>query len=266
MDVLTAIIARKRREVARRLEHALRCGPEQIPYDARLGPAPAERVYQALSRASGEPLKVIAEIKFASPSAGVIRQRLPGTVAEIARAYQQAGASAVSVLSDYPGFRGTPLDLRRAACAVTAPLLFKEFVVDPIQVRLARRVGASMVLLIVRALSRQELLRLVDSVHAHGLAPVVEAADALELERALETDARIIGVNARDLRTFRIDRAAAADLVAAIPPGRIAVYMSGISSRDEFDAVAASRADAALIGESLMRAPQPGARLIEYLK
>lgn len=266
VDLLADILTRKRREIARRHTHLQICRLDAAARSEQSRSARADSAYQALYRARGARIKAIAEIKLASPSAGLIRERVSGLVGEIAQAYAQAGASAVSVLCDYPGFKGTPLDLRRVARVVTVPLLFKEFVLDAVQIDLARRSGAHMVLLLVRALSRSELHRLVRETIAQGLAPLVEAADAQELQLALETDARIIGVNSRDLRSFRIDREAAARLVGQIPPGRIAVYMSGISSREDLAGIAATRADAALIGESLMRAPQPGLRLEEYLK
>jgi indole-3-glycerol phosphate synthase len=263
-DLLAAILARKRREVVRRRAHQDLFNLSEVPLPAPSALTPAEGAYRALSRANGA-LKIIAEIKFASPSAGLIRVRSPGMVGEIANAFARAGASAISVLCDRPGFSGTVLDLRRAARAVTVPLLFKEFVIDPIQIRLARRLGAHMVLLIVRALSPSDLRQLVGEVLAQGLAPLVEAADEREIRVALETGTRIVGVNARDLRSFRVDREAAARLIDQIPSERIAVYMSGISSRDQLAHVAATRADAALIGEALMRAPQPGERLRELI-
>lgn len=267
VDQLAEILTRKRREIARRHAHSHMCQQSDgAPRSGLFGVSRADSAYQALYRASGARLKAIAEIKLASPSAGSIRERTSGSVGEIAQAYARAGASAVSVLCDYSGFRGTPLDLRRAARVVTVPLLFKEFVLDTIQIDLARRLGAHMVLLIVRALSPVDLRRLVRETIAQGLAPLVEAADEQELQLALETDARIIGINSRDLRSFRIDREAAARLVGQIPKERIAVYMSGISGREDMARIAQTRADAVLIGGALMRAPQPGLRLQEYLR
>jgi indole-3-glycerol phosphate synthase len=186
-------------------------------------------------------------------------------VQAVAREYVQGGAAAVSVLCDGPGFGGSPLDLRRAAGAISAPLLFKEFVLDPIQVSLARSVGAHMVLLLVRALDPRALADLVDDVIRQRMAPLVEAADEDELEIALATRATLVGVNARDLRTFRVDPERARRAIARIPSGRVAVHMSGVVSSDDLRAVAASRADAVLIGEALMRAPAPGALLREWL-
>jgi indole-3-glycerol phosphate synthase len=231
------------------------------PLVDRRGPAVA-----ALRRPLGEPLRVIAEVKRASPSAGMIRERRIGDAVHIARAYETAGAAAVSVLADGPGFAGSPLDVRRVAAAVQCPVLFKEFVVDPIQVTLARALGASLVLLLVRARRDDELVELVERVVAAEMAPVVEAADASELGRALATRAPIVGVNARDLHTFRVDPAEARRLVQTIPRGRVAVFMSGVREPADLRMLGSGRADAVLVGEALMRADDPGARLRSLLE
>lgn len=263
VDHLGAILERKRREVARRRAHsgALARIAEDVPLDERRG----DRAIAALRRRGGALPRVIAEIKLRSPSAGTIRARSSGEVAAIARAYAGAGAAAVSVLADGPGFGGSVLDVRRAALAVGAPVLFKEFVLDRVQIEAARVAGASLVLLLVRALDDAQLRALIGEVRARGMEPVVEAADGAELDRALATDARIVGVNARDLRTFRVDTGAASRYLAATPPDRIAVFMSGVGSREDLERVAAGRADAVLVGEALMRHPSPGDRLREIL-
>lgn len=260
MDFLDAILDRKRREVARRRAHAA-LAPESSPVAAER----AASAVDALRRRGAATPRVIAEIKLRSPSAGMLRPRAPALVASLARAYADAGAAAVSVLCDGPGFGGTPLDLRRAARAVEVPLLFKEFVLDPCQVTLARRMGAALVLLIVRALDDARLGALVEETLRQGMSPVVEAADAHEVERALRTRATIVGVNARDLRTFRVDPEAAMRVAERIPADRVAVHMSGIASAEDLRRVAATRADAVLVGEALIRAPDPGARLRAWL-
>lgn len=261
-DILAAIIARKRLENARRRRH--------LAFDDARDLRPlhsprAAAAEQALRRPSGEPARIIAEIKLRSPSAGVIRARVPGDVAAIAAGYGSAGAAAVSVLCDGPGFGGSVLDVRRAAAVAKVPVLFKEFVLDPVQLAVARDMGASLVLLLVRALAEPELRTLVDMTLQLGLSPVVEAADIAELEVALRTGARIVGVNARDLRTFRVDPEAARRVLAQVPGDRIAVFMSGIRSAEDLAAVAAGRADAALVGEGLMRAASPPDRLAALL-
>lgn len=256
-NYLDEILARKRSEVRRRLRH----GSQWTTDAALVGQQRGALAEQALRRGPGAPLRVIAEIKRRSPSAGTIRPWARGDVQAIAQRYEAAGATAISVLCDRVGFGGSALDLRRASQVVQAPLLFKEFVLDPVQVRLAARVNASMVLLLVRALEQTALEELVVCCQEAGLAPVVEAADAPELERALQTRAKIVGVNSRDLRSFHVDTGAAGDLLSAIPPERIAVFMSGVRSPETFAQVASGRADAVLIGEYLMAAQDTRATL-----
>ena len=261
VDHLARIVERKRLEVARRVRRAGR-----FVGFAEAAALPRGELLAPLRRAAGEPPRVIAEIKLRSPSAGAIRARVAGELAELAAGYQRGGAAAISVLCDGPGFGGCPLDVRRVSARVQRPVLFKEFVLDPVQVDCARAVGASYVLLLVRVLSDAALRDLIREVRARGLEPVVEAADAEELRRALASEATIVGVNARDLRSFTVDAGHASALVESIPSDRIAVFMSGVRSREDFARVAATRADAVLIGEGLMRDRDPGAKLAELLR
>lgn len=262
-DYLAEIVARKRRELARRRRHVALAAPGF----AGVAPDPhrGARAVRALHRPSDAAPRIIAEVKFRSPSAGAIRPRRLGDAVAVARSYVRGGAAAVSVLADGPGFGGSPLDVRRVSQAVQAPVLFKEFVLDPLQVQLARAMGASLVLLLVRALEDRALRELVAAIREAGMEPVVEAADAPELDRALATDATVVGVNARDLRTFQVDVEAAGRILAAAPPDRVAVFMSGVHDREAFRRVAAGRADAVLIGEGLMRAADPEQKLGEIL-
>jgi indole-3-glycerol phosphate synthase len=259
LDHLARIVARKRVEVERRIRRAA-----AFAVLAQRAPAPVatlEDTVKALRRAPGAPPRVIAELKRKSPSAGTIRPRIARELPAIAAAYADAGAAAVSVLCDGPGFGGSILDLARVARRVALPVLFKEFVLHEVQLDAARAAGARLVLLLVRVLSDEQLRALCKAARERGLEPVVEAADAEELERALALDARIVGINARDLRSFGVDANAALMLVERIPRDRIAVFMSGIRSAEDLARVAASRADAVLIGEGLMRASEPGAAL-----
>jgi indole-3-glycerol phosphate synthase len=273
VDYLALILERKRIEVERRLRHAAaRASSQRTAAGALPLTAASERsvslaagAIAALRRPPGELPRVIAEIKRRSPSAGEIRARERGDVAQLANAYVAGGAAAISVLCDGPGFGGGPLDVRRAARAVSVPILFKEFVLDEVQLDVAQAVGASMALLIVRALSKERLHVLVRAAIERGLAPVVEAANADELRTAIETGAAIVGVNARDLGTFRVDKTAAVRALASIPPDRVAVHMSGVHGASDLRDVAHGRADAILIGESLMRAPDPTRKLRELL-
>lgn len=263
-DLLSPIVARKRNEVRRRRAHE---ALSQLAFDAVAAqPSRGRRGIEALRRTSDTKPAVLAEIKFRSPSAGEIRRRAPGDVERVARSYERGGAAAVSVLADGPGFGGSPLDVRRVARAVDLPVLFKEFVIDEIQVRLARAVGASLVLLLVRLLDDVALRELVDAVRDEGMEPLVEAKDEDEVRRALAAGAQVVGVNARDLSTFRVDPVAAARAVEAIPADRVAVYMSGVASAEDVRVVGRGRGDALLVGEALMRAPEPGRRLLEWLQ
>ena len=262
-DYLADIVVRKRREVARRARHGALASAafEAAPRDPHRG----RRAVEALRRSPGELPRVIAEVKLRSPSAGVLRVRSTGEVERVARAYERGGAAVVSVLADGPGFGGSPLDVRRVAEAVSLPVLFKEFVLDPIQVELARACGASLVLLLVRVLPAGALGELVHAVREAGMEPVVEAADDSELDRAIESGAAVVGVNARDLRTFRVDPEAARSILARAPDDRVAVFMSGVHDAAGLRRVAEGRADAALIGEALMRATDPAEKLREML-
>ena len=261
-DQLGALIARKGREVARRRARTRLavCWQAQgsVDIDAEAS------IVALLRRAPGLAPRVIAEIKRRSPSAGTLRAWGKGDVAAISRAYVDAGATAISVLCD-AGFGGTPLDVRRAARASGAAILYKEFVLHPVQLDAARALGASIVLLLACVLDDNSLSALMDACRARGLAPLVEVANEDELRRVLRLDAKLVGVNARDLRTFEVDPAEAARLVAIVPADRVVVYMSGVRERADFERVAATRADAILVGEGLMRAPSPGEKLRELL-
>jgi len=261
-DYLSEILERKRRENDRRRRHAAAMAPvHRVP-----APGRSARGIAALRRVPGGPPSVMAEVKFRSPSAGQIRARTPGEGVRIAQGYERGGASVISVLADGPGFGGSPLLVRRVAQAVGVPVLYKGFVLDSAQIELAFDVGASLVLLLVRALTEAELRSLITEIRALGMEPVVEAANADEVDRAVAAGSTIVGVNARDLSTFRVDNAAAGACVARIPQDCVAVFMSGVRTEDDFREVADGRADAVLIGEGLMRAEDPGARLAELLR
>jgi indole-3-glycerol phosphate synthase len=202
---------------------------------------------------------VIAEVKRRSPSAGVIRDDLDP--AARARLYAEHGAAAISVLTDGPFFGGSVDDLRSAAVVVSVPVLRKDFILDELQIVEARVAGAAAVLLIVRALSRERLAALLRTAAEHGLDALVEVHTAGELDRALEAGARLLGVNSRDLDTFRIDTDAAWQLLRRVPPDRVAVAESGMATVDDVVRARDHGADAVLIGTALSAAPDPGAVL-----
>jgi indole-3-glycerol phosphate synthase len=200
-------------------------------------------------------LALIAEVKRRSPSAGVISDQLDPV--QHAIRYATAGASAISVLTDGPFFGGSIEDLRAVAEAVDVPLLRKDFIVDEVQLLEARAAGASAALLIVRALSQGRLGELVRFAAGLGLAALVEAHDAAELDRALATPARFIGVNSRNLDTLAIDVDAAWGLIERIPADRIAVAESGMATVEDVARAATAGADAVLIGTALSAALDP---------
>ena len=205
-------------------------------------------------------LGAIAEIKRRSPSAGDLR---PGAdPAVIAPAYAAAGAAAISVLVD-ERFGGTWDDLRAARAATTAPLLAKGFFSTDDQLRTAREAGADAVLLLLRDLDDAETARLMQVAAGLGLDTLVEAHDAGELDRGIALGAKVLGVNARDLSTFTIDRSAQLELVARIPADRIVIAESGIETRAQGAAAELAGADAVLVGSTLMRAADPAAKLAE---
>jgi indole-3-glycerol phosphate synthase/phosphoribosylanthranilate isomerase len=207
-------------------------------------------------------LGAIAEVKRRSPSAGDLRPSAdPGALAV---AYELAGASAVSILVD-ERFGGTWDDLRDARAAAGLPLLAKGFFSTEDDLRTARQAGADAALLLLRDLDDATIRRLMTAAAEFGLDTLVEAHDADELARATALGAPVIGINARDLATFRIDRRAQLELVASTPPDRVIVAESGIESRAQGAAAELAGASAILVGSALMRAPDPAAKLAELI-
>jgi indole-3-glycerol phosphate synthase len=206
---------------------------------------------------------VIAEFKRRSPSGGDIR---PGaSVADIVSGYASGGAAALSVLTDERFFGGTDQDLVAAREAIELPVLRKDFVVDAYQVHEARAIGADAVLLIVRALSDRELFTLLDLTHRLGLDALVETHSGEEVRRALDAGATLIGVNNRDLDSLVTDVTLAPRLRALVPSECVFVAESGVSSPEQVAALHDAGVDAVLIGEALLRAPDPGKRLRELV-
>ena len=212
----------------------------------------------------GPGLSLIAEFKRRSPSAGEIR---PGaSVEEVVSAYERGGASAVSVLTEDGGFGGSLEDLSAAREAAGLPILRKDFVVDPYQVVESAVAGADAVLLIVAALTSRELAQLHREARALDLDVLVEVHDEEELECALGTvDADIIGINNRDLTDFSVDIERTFDLLADVPAGKTVVSESGIHGREQLEDLERVGVDAVLIGEGLMRSPDPEASLRDLL-
>jgi indole-3-glycerol phosphate synthase len=226
--------------------------------------APVTRsLASALRRKPGQPMRAIAEIKRASPSAGAIR---PGAdPAAIARDYAGGGAAALSVLTDRDFFDGDLAFLGRVRAAVDLPLLRKDFLIDDYQVIEARAAGADAVLLIVAALDDGALRGLAALAAELGMDALVEVHDEAEAERAVAVGAAIIGVNHRDLATFTMDMELTARLAPRLPAGTVVVGESGIRTPDDVARMAAAGADAVLVGEALMRQSSPGAALAALL-
>lgn len=220
--------------------------------------AAAERAQppRSLAAALRRPdVAVIAEVKRRSPSKGWINANI-SAVAQAA-AYEQGGASAISVLTEPVHFGGSVEDLVSVLQSVSIPVLKKDFHVDPIQLLEAKALGASAALLIARALSPDALVQMTDAARALGLEVLVEIRDEIELERALAVNAEIIGINNRNLETLVIDRGTSERLVSVIPASIVVVAESGVSGRDDVIRVAKSGADAVLVGSSISAANDP---------
>lgn len=247
---LAKILGAKNAEVARML-----AGP---PFKPRAWPV--IDAASALARGPNDPLRLIAEVKLRSPSAGALSRALTPEARAIA--YAEAGAAMVSVLCDRAFFDGGFEHLAAARRAFGArasrPLLLcKEFVLHPVQLDRAMDAGADAVLLIARITFDQRLGALMRGARERGLTPLVEVVTRAELDLALANGATLIGVNARDLDTLQMDHARAKEVLDAIPPGVTALHLSGLSSPDDIARVAKGRADGALVGEALMRRDDP---------
>jgi indole-3-glycerol phosphate synthase len=254
MGFLTELVERLRRDLE---EHPL----DDVSLMARAAAMPPARDFEAALHAT-EPPALIAEVKRASPSAGVIAEDANPSV--LARDYEAGGAAAISVLTEPRHFQGSLADLQAVRSSVSIPVLRKDFLIHPSQVIEARAMGADAVLLIVAAVDDPELHALQAAARDLGLAALVETHSEADLRRALETDATIVGVNARDLESLEVDVAVALASVEAVPDDRIAVLESGIASRADVDAALRAGASAILVGESLMRADDP-ARAVRKL-
>jgi indole-3-glycerol phosphate synthase len=249
MRFLAEVTARIRAELA---AHPL---DESALRDRLEGADPPRPLPTALRDAtSRDGVAVIAEVKRASPSAGSIADPNPATQAA---AYVAGGAAAVSVLTEPRHFGGSLDDLRVVATAVDVPVLRKDFLVHPTQLVEARAAGADTVLLIAASLDDAELATMLAVARELGMEPLVETHTDDDLARVLATDAEVVGVNARDLGSLEVDLDAAFVRLASIPPSRVAVLESGIGSRAQVEAAVDAGASGILVGEALMRAPDP---------
>ena len=257
MTILDQIVAAKRREI----EQAKAARPEAA-LRAELAAAPSVRDFFSPLAAPGS-IRLIAEVKKASPSRGVIRADFDPVA--IARTYQRHGASCISVLTDGPYFQGSLADLRAVRAAVDLPVLRKDFILDPYQLVEARAAGADAVLLIAECLDDCHLRSLFNEAVALGMTPLVELYEPANLQRAFDAGATLIGVNNRDLRTFQTDLAHTLRLRALVPDQCVLVAESGIRTREDVLRLEAAGVDAMLIGETLMASPDVGAAVDELL-
>ena len=261
--ILKKIIARKHEEVAERSARVSIADLKQRIADQQ-GSASDPRGFAdalAASLSSGQPA-VIAEIKKASPSKGVIRD--PFEPAEIAASYERGGASCLSVLTDVDFFQGADEYLQQARSACSLPVIRKDFIVDPYQIYEARALGADCILLIVAALSDAQLSELTALTHELGMDVLIEVHNAEELERILPLNTRLVGINNRDLHTFDVSLENTFQLLDRIPSDRIIVTESGILTPDDVAAMQARQINAFLIGEAFMRADDPGQQLARF--
>lgn len=255
-DVLQRILARKHEEVAAR-----RAAQPLAELAARAADAPPVRGFARAieARIAAGEAAVIAEVKKASPSKGVIRADF--RPADIARSYEAGGAACLSVLTDIDFFQGADAYLQQARAACTLPVLRKDFTIDPWQVVEARALGADCILLIVAALDDRQLVELAEHAMSLDMDVLVEVHDIDELERALQVPAPLLGINNRSLRSFEVSLDTTLALQSAVPRDRRLVTESGIHTGDDVARMRSAGVDAFLVGEAFMREPDPGAAL-----
>ncbi len=255
-DILEKILATKREEIAaaKQLEPL-----EVVREAARWAPPPRDFTGALRAKIAAGQAAVIAEIKKASPSKGIIRPDFHP--AEIAVSYEQGGAACLSVLTDRKYFQGAPEFLKAARDACALPVLRKDFMVDPYQVYEARAMGADCILLIVAALSLEQMRELETLAHDLGMAVLVESHDGAELDMALQLTTPLIGINNRNLRTFATRLETTLDLLPRIPSDRLPITESGILAAADVALMRAHAVNTFLVGEAFMKAADPGAEL-----
>ena len=257
-DILDQIVAVKRDEISVARRHrdlaSLRRDAEQLG-------GQRDFVAGLRGRIAGGGAAVIAEVKKASPSKGVLREDfVPQAIAE---SYERHGAAALSVLTDLQFFQGSAAYLKQARAACALPVLRKDFMIDAYQVFEAREMGADCILLIAACLADAQMADLEAQANALGMAVLVEVHDAAELERALRLKTPLIGINNRNLRTFEVTLQTTIDLLTSVPRDRVLVTESGIVAREDVRRMRDAQVHAFLVGEAFMRAPDPGKALAE---
>lgn len=255
-DILKKILARKTEEI---IESSAKVNLHDLSEQAKAASPVRGFVDSIRAKINQKPPAVIAEIKKASPSKGILRENFDP--ASIAASYEQGGAACLSVLTDVDFFQGSADYLKQARNACSLPVLRKDFMIDPYQVYEARAMGADCILLIVAALEDARMNELAELAHNLELDVLVEVHDADELERALKLPVTLVGINNRNLHTFETSLQTTIDLLDKIPDNRIVVTESGILSVADVELMRSHRVDAFLIGEACMRADNPGTGL-----
>lgn len=256
MNILERIVAVKRTEIQAAKS---RLPLEAVEKSARAAPLPRDFTAALSTRVSAGAPAVIAEIKRASPSRGVIRENF--VPPEIAKSYEAGGAACLSVLTDREFFHGAPEHLRAAREACSLPVLRKDFIIEPYQVFEARAMGADCILLIAACLPVEKMRELELVARALGMAVLVEVHDAIELNAALQLQTPLLGINNRDLRTFETKLETTLGLLSKIPSDRLVVTESGILAPQDVATMRSAGVNAFLVGEAFMRAAAPGAAL-----
>lgn len=253
-DILNKILATKREEVAK--ASAIK-SLKEIHEEALAQPEPRDFVGNLAKKDAANLPAVIAEIKKASPSKGVIREDF--NPAEIAKSYEQAGAACLSVLTDEQYFQGSAAYLKQARDACSLPVLRKDFMIDPYQVVEARAMGADCILLIAAALELKQMQLLEDVSHELGMAVLVEVHNQKELDLALKLSTPLVGINNRNLRTFDVTLQTTLDLLKNLPDDRFVITESGIFTPGDVALMRDNNVNGFLVGEAFMRQPDPGA-------
>jgi indole-3-glycerol phosphate synthase len=260
-DILKKIIKRKFEEIEERSQSV---SLDELKQQAAEADAPRGFVAAIEQRLANKEPAVIAEIKKASPSKGVIREDFDPVA--IAQSYEQGGATCMSVLTDVDYFQGASQYLIDARRATSLPVIRKDFIVDPYQVYEARAMGADCILIIVAALDDQPMEELVDLAHELGMDVLVEVHDQQELERALKLPIKLLGINNRNLRTFEVSLNTTLELLPMIPRDVIVVTESAIHTQDDVRLMRDNDVHTFLVGESFMRADDPGSKLQELFQ
>ena len=256
--ILKKILDRKREEIA---ERSATVSLEQLKQQAALASAPRGFAAAMTAKIAAGESAVIAEIKKASPSKGVIRENFDP--AAIAASYADGGAACLSVLTDVDFFQGADKYLQQARDACHLPVIRKDFIIDQYQIYEARAMGADCILLIVSALAEKQLADLHDLAISLGMDVLIEVNDAAELSIALKLDNPMVGINNRNLHSFEVSLDNTYQLLEKIPDNRIVITESGIHSREDVAAMRQQKVNAFLVGEAFMRSEEPGDRLSE---